>query len=105
MELLVLGPLEVRTDGRQVPLGAAKQRAVLAMLALHANSTVSADERMEGLWGEHPPASGPKMVQQYISQLRKLLSGGGGRAPAILTRGRGYELRVSPDDVDASRFV
>ena len=71
MELLVLGPLEAYVDGRQIPLGAAKQRAVLAMLALRANSTVSADELMEGLWGEHPPASGPKMVQQYISQLRR----------------------------------
>jgi len=45
-----------------------KQRAVLAMLALHANSTVSADELMEGLWGEHPPSTAPKMLQQYISR-------------------------------------
>jgi DNA-binding SARP family transcriptional activator len=52
MELLVLGPIEARTDGRQITLGAAKQRAVLAMLSLRANSTVSADELMEGLWGE-----------------------------------------------------
>ena len=76
MQVLVLGPLEARADGRQIPLGAAKQRAVLAMLALHANSTVSADELMEGLWGEHPPVSAPKMVQQYISQLRRLLAEG-----------------------------
>src|SRR5215217_2422317 len=102
MELLVLGPLEARVDGHPVPLGAAKQRAVLAMLALHANTTVSADELMEGLWGEHPPASAPKMVQQYISQLRRLLAPDGG---GIVTRGRGYELRVSVDAVDVLRFV
>jgi DNA-binding SARP family transcriptional activator/WD40 repeat protein len=105
MELLVLGPLEVRVDGRQIPLGAAKQRAVLAMLALRANTSVSADELMEGLWGEHPPASAPKMVQQYVSQLRRVLAEDDGRAPAIVTRGRGYELRISPEDVDAARFV
>src|SRR3954447_1999222 len=105
MELLVLGPIEARMDGREIPLGAAKQRAVLAMLALHANATVSADELMEGLWGEHPPASAPKMVQQYISQLRKLLADGDGQATAIVTRGRGYELRIPLDDVDATRFV
>jgi DNA-binding SARP family transcriptional activator/WD40 repeat protein len=105
MELLVLGPLEARVDGHPVPLGAAKQRAVLAMLALHANTTVTADELMEGLWGEHPPASGPKMVQQYISQLRRRLAEDHGRASAIVTRGRGYELKIPPEDVDASRFM
>src|SRR4051794_38810882 len=106
MELLVLGPIEARMDGREIPLGAAKQRAVLAMLALRANSTVSADELMEGLWGEHPPASGPKMVQQYVSQLRKQLAAAeDGAAPTIITRGRGYELRIPPEDVDVSRFV
>src|SRR3954454_21216842 len=102
MELLLLGPLEASVDGHPVRLGAAKQRAVLAMLALHANTTVSADELMEGLWGEHPPSSAPKMVQQYISQLRRLLATDEG---AILTRGRGYELNVSVDAVDVSRFV
>src|SRR4051812_41058361 len=105
MELLVLGPFEAHVDGRQIPLGAAKQRAVLAMLALHAHATVSADELMEGLWGEHPPASAPKMVQQYISQLRKLLDEGDSEAMAIVTRGRGYELRVPADALDATRFV
>ena len=90
MELLVLGPIEAHTDGRQIPLGAAKQRAVLAMLALRANTTVSADELMEGLWGEHAPASAPKMVQQYISQLRRVIADGDDRTTAIVTRGRGY---------------
>src|SRR3954453_19036057 len=102
MDLLLLGPIEASVDGVPVRLGAAKQRAVLAMLALRANATVSADELMEGLWGEHPPASAPKMVQQYISQLRRLLEPDGGQ---IVTRGRGYELRISLDAVDASRFV
>src|SRR4029079_18749475 len=105
MELLVLGPIEARMDGRQIQLGAAKQRAVLAMLSLRANSTVSADELVEGLWGEHPPATAAKMVQQYVSQLRRLLAAGDGGSTAIVTRGRGYELRTRPDDVDALRFT
>src|SRR3954452_4000863 len=104
MELLVLGPVEARMDDREIPLGAAKQRAVLAMLALRANSTVSADELMEGLWGEHPPATASKMVQQYVSKLRRLLGDGNGGPPASVTRGRGYELRTEADDVDALRF-
>ena len=53
-------------DGRPLPLGARKQRAVLAMLVLEANRPVSADRLSEGLWGEPPPPSGGKMVQLYI---------------------------------------
>ena len=101
MEIRVLGPVEATVAERPVALRAAKQRAVLAMLALDANHTVSMDRLIEGLWGEHPPASAAKLVQQHISQLRKMLADDG--AP-IVTRGRGYELMISPDDVDALRF-
>ena len=100
----MLGPVEVSVDGCSLPLGAAKLRVLLAMLALRANRTVSADQLMEGLWGEHPPASAPKMVQQHVSQLRRLLADANGSAAEILTHGRGYELRISPADVDVLRF-
>ena len=39
------------------------------------------------------------MVQLYVSRLRKLLGD-----DAIMTRGRAYELRLSPGAVDAERF-
>ena len=45
------------------------------MLALQANATVSVDRLIDGLWGEAPPATAPKMVQLYVSQLRRLLAG------------------------------
>ncbi len=102
MELRLLGPVEASADGRPVPLGAAKQRAVLAMLALRANRPVPADELAEGLWEEPLPASAPKMVQQYVSHLRRELHDGDG--PRIVTHGRAYELRIAPDDVDVGRF-
>jgi YVTN family beta-propeller protein len=91
----------VSLDGRLVVLGAAKQRALLAMLALQPNQRVSARRLIEGLWGEQPPASAPKMVQLYVSQLRKLLDGNGSE---IVTRGGGYELRLPADAVDAVHF-
>ncbi len=100
--LRVLGPVEASADGRRLPLGGAKQRAVLAMLVLDANRTVSADRLIEGLWGEHSPASAAKMVQTYVWRLRTALGEHGG--PEILTRGRGYELRVDPDTVDVCRL-
>ena len=101
MDIQLLGPIEASLDGRPVALGAPQQRAVLAMLALRVNQTVSADQLSEGLWGERAPATAPKMVQLYVSQLRKLLRGSGGE---ILTRGRGYELRLAVDRVDAAEF-
>ncbi|HET8537252.1 MAG TPA: BTAD domain-containing putative transcriptional regulator [Solirubrobacteraceae bacterium] len=82
-------------------LGASKQRALLAMLALQANAPVPADRLSEGLWGEQQPASASKMVQLYVSRLRKELDGSDA---AIVTRGRGYELRIDPDAVDALCF-
>ena len=101
MDLLVLGPVEALVDGRPIALGTPKQRAVLAMLALHVGHTVSTDRLAEGLWGEHPPPSAPKMVQLYVSHLRRLLDGNGAE---IVTHGRGYELRLVDGDVDAVRF-
>src|SRR4051794_26577495 len=101
MEIRLLGLIEASLDGRTVPLGGAKQRALLAMLALHPNAPVSVDRLIEGLWGERPPASASKSIQIYVSQLRKLINGDGAE---IVTRGRGYELRVGPDSVDAVRF-
>jgi WD40 repeat protein/DNA-binding SARP family transcriptional activator len=103
MDVRVLGPLEANVDGRPVPLGGVKPRALLAMLALRAGSAVSTDALIEGLWGERPPATATKLVHVYVSQLRKALTAVGNGA-AIVTRGHAYELRIDPDGVDAGRF-
>jgi DNA-binding SARP family transcriptional activator len=103
MDVRVFGSLEASVGGRPVPLGAAKPRALFAMLALDPGSVVSVERLIDGLWGENQPATAPKLVQVYVSRLRHALAGvdSGG---AIVTRGRGYELRVDPDVVDAARF-
>jgi WD40 repeat protein/DNA-binding SARP family transcriptional activator len=102
MEIRVLGPVEVERGGRPLRLAGPKQRAVLSLLALNANVTVSVDRLIEGLWGERQPASAAKMVQLYVSQLRRLFAEEGGTE--IVTHGRGYELRLDPEAVDAARF-
>jgi WD40 repeat protein/DNA-binding SARP family transcriptional activator len=71
------------------------------MLALQVNRTVSTDRLIEGLWEERAPPSAPKLVQLYVSHLRRLLDG---CAAEIVTRGRGYELQLGADQVDAVRF-
>ena len=61
------------------------------MLALEPGRTVSADRLAEGLWGDELPPSAAKMVQLYVSHLRRVLDGDGVR---IVTHGRGYELQL-----------
>jgi DNA-binding SARP family transcriptional activator len=107
MEFRVLGPLEVRRDSRPLTLGAAKQRAVLAILLLHANEVVSRDRLIDDLWGERPPESARNAIQVYVAQLRKVVEperaqGRPGRV--LLTRPGGYLLRVGPNALDAARF-
>jgi DNA-binding SARP family transcriptional activator len=95
--------VEASVDGHPVAIGAGKPRALFAMLALRAGSTVSSDRLIEGLWGESPPATASKMVQLHVSQLRKALAVSGNGAE-IFTRGHGYELRVAQEVVDTQRF-
>ena len=60
MQLALLGPLVVRVDGEEVAIGAAKERAVLALLALRVGKVVRPDELFDALWGERPPVRRPR---------------------------------------------
>jgi DNA-binding SARP family transcriptional activator len=73
VEFRILGPLEVIGDGRPLPLPGGRPRALLAMLLLDANRTVARDRLIDGLWGEAVPETGAKMVQIYVSHLRRAL--------------------------------
>jgi predicted ATPase/DNA-binding SARP family transcriptional activator len=99
MEYRILGPLEVVDGGRPVALNARKQRALLLCLLLRANEAVSTDGLVDALWGERAPSSAAKLVQVYVSQLRRSLGDG-----AIETRPPGYLIRVAPEQLDAARF-
>jgi DNA-binding SARP family transcriptional activator len=105
LEFLLLGPLEVRVEGRPVHLGAAKERALLAVLLLEANKLVSIDRLIDDLWGEQAPASASHSVQVYVSQLRKAFARHGVVGAEVLTtHTSGYLLRVPAEQFDLSRF-
>ena len=62
MEIRLLGLVEASQDGHTVPLGGAKPRALLAILALQANTPVSADRLigdMDSLYRELLSGRGP----------------------------------------------
>jgi predicted ATPase/class 3 adenylate cyclase/DNA-binding winged helix-turn-helix (wHTH) protein len=103
MDFRILGPLEVLDEGRAVTLGGTKQRALLALLLVHANETLTTDRLIDELWGETPPANAAKTVQMQISRLRKALAAGAG-GELIVTRERGYECRLDPERLDSHRF-
>ena len=103
MDFRILGPLEVLDQGRAVTLGGTKQRALLALFLVHANETLATDRLIDELWGEHPPANAAKTVQMQVSRLRKALAAGAG-GDLVMTRERGYELRIDPEQLDSHRF-
>lgn len=99
MDFRILGPLEVAQDGRSLGLGGAQQRALLAVLLIHHGEVVSTDRLIDELWVEQAPSSAVKVVQGYVSQLRKVLG-----EDVIATRGHGYLLAVRSEQVDVGRF-
>lgn len=95
----MLGPVEVVGDDGPVSLPA-KHRRLLAALVLAEGRASGSDELVEAVWDGAPPASARKLVQVYVSQLRKVLPAG----LAISTRGSGYALDLPLDRLDAARF-
>ena len=106
MEFGVLGPLQVRSDGRPVQVGAPMQRTLLAALLLHANQVVAAEQLIDHLWDQAPPPSARSTLQNYILRLRRLLPERPERAAGqlLVTRVPGYLLQLRPGELDLDRF-
>jgi len=95
----LLGPIEVEGEHGTLPVGGPRQRALLALLLLHANTVVSRPRLIDALWGERPPETAANALQVAVHGLRKLLG-----AERITTHAAGYLLRVEPDELDLERF-
>ena len=101
----VLGPLMVRGDAGVIALPSAKERALLAHLVARVGRTVSTDELMDTLWGESPPRTAAKSLQNHVMRLRRVLEPGRDGPPVVVvTEGAGYRLSVAEDSIDAVRF-
>jgi predicted ATPase/DNA-binding SARP family transcriptional activator len=100
-EVGILGPLAVRDAGREVIVAGPKQRALLALLALHAGTAVSRDKILDALWPDADPTAAAKSLSVHISNLRKALGGAGA---LLQSRPGGYVLDIDPSAVDAHRF-
>jgi predicted ATPase/DNA-binding SARP family transcriptional activator len=99
VDVRLLGPFEVESDGRDATPERQKQRILLAALALNANRVVATDDLVEILWGSSPPATAQKALHGHVSALRRRLG-----PDTIETRAPGYVLHVERGSVDAERF-
>lgn len=99
MELRVLGPFDAQEGGTPLSLGSPKARALLARLAMDVNRAVPTAKLVDDLWGDDVPESAVKMIQIYISHLRKVLP-----PNVLVTRAPGYVMELDPDAIDLTRF-
>ncbi len=101
VEFCLLGPLLVRQGGIALPALPGKQRVLLAALLLRANSPVSLDQLTDVLWHE-PPASARGTLRNYVKELRKTL--GAGPGSRLTTVPAGYQLHLTPGELDLATF-
>lgn len=103
MEFRVLGPLELTHGAQSVPLAAARERVILAMLLLEAGHVLPIDRLIEGVWGDEPPTTARGQVQNCVSTLRRRILAVQGR-DLIRTRMPGYLLQLDGSTLDLHVF-
>ena len=101
-----MGPLQLSVKGTLVPLGAPKQRAVLAMLVINRNRPVGVESLINAVWDQSPVPAARATIQSYVSNLRRLLDDAGVDPHTVLASAPpGYRLTVADADCDLGRFT
>jgi DNA-binding SARP family transcriptional activator len=104
LEFRILGPLEVRREGRPVRLGGSRERTVLAVLLLNAGRVVPMHVLVDAVWDQDPPPKAEKAVRNNVSALRASLALEAGADSVIETTPPGYRLGLSDGSLDALDF-
>ncbi|GGW55487.1 regulatory protein AfsR [Streptomyces lucensis JCM 4490] len=100
----LLGPLVVQDGAREIPVGGAKVRVLLAALLLQANRTVSKDGLKEALWGTNPPATASASLANHVTRLRRRLAFVGEEPCRLTAAAPGYRLYVGQGEIDVEVF-
>jgi len=93
----LLGPLSVEVDGHELNFRGRRQRSVLGLLAVRANSWVHRDVVIEELWWDDPPPTARNSVHRFVSDLRRAL---GSDRDRIESSDASYRLRLEPGELD-----
>lgn len=103
----LLGPLEIRRDGRDYAPTAPKVLQLLALLLMRPGQTVHTDTIVRELWSGEPPRSVRTTLQTYVYQLRKCIQRNQLVPDAeelLVTKPPGYLFRIDPAQVDVHEF-
>jgi DNA-binding SARP family transcriptional activator len=103
VDFRILGPLEVLAGGRRLKIGGPLVRRILATLLLNPDRVVEFSRLVEAGWGETPPATARRQVQNRVGDLRAVMDSAGG-AGIIASRESGYLLRLGAHRLDALAF-
>ncbi|GAA1992728.1 AfsR/SARP family transcriptional regulator [Kitasatospora viridis] len=104
LEFGVLGPLQARIGGREVPVGGPRQAKLLAALLLGANQVVRMERLIEVMWDADGPATAVRQIQDVVSGLRRNLSGCGAPPTLISTHRGGYRIELAAEQLDLTVF-
>jgi DNA-binding SARP family transcriptional activator len=96
----LLGSVQVQVDARDVKIPAPRQRALLAMLLLDADRTVSAAALIDGIWGEAPPQHPESALHIVVCRLRQVLDS---VAPMLVRDSSGYRMEIAAEALDLTR--
>ncbi|WP_322621528.1 AfsR/SARP family transcriptional regulator, partial [Streptomyces acidicola] len=100
MRYRILGTTQAfRPDGSSAPVGGARLRALLTVLALRAGRTVPVTVLVDEVWDGEPPADASGAVQALVGRLRRALG-----PDAVASADGGYRLVTGADDIDLHRF-
>ena len=107
LHISILGAITAERDGRSLPLGPARRRAVLGLLAASPRETVSQSRLTDALWGEHPPEHSATMIHSHVSALRRSLDpehSPHSRHGLIISAEPGYRMNAARCTIDLSSF-
>jgi DNA-binding SARP family transcriptional activator len=96
----VLGAVRVDVDARVVKIAAPRQRALLALLLLDVNRTVSVSKLIEGIWGETPPQHPDAALHIVVCRLRHALDAAASR---LVRDAVGYRIVLEHEAFDLTR--
>src|ERR1700759_5302332 len=99
VQFSILGPVAAWCDGEALALGGERQRALLAILLVHAGELVSTERLIEQLFAAGGSGNGVNAVHVAVSRLRRALHAGG--SEMLVTRRGGYVLELEPEQLDA----
>lgn len=105
MRLAILGALAVANSQRSIAITAARERAILAMLLLNPNRTVTTDRLIGAVWEDRPPVRALSQLHACVSRLRRSLAQGGLPRGLIATAPAGYAIAVADDQLDWLEFT